>query len=153
MTDYQAARQLGKSERKPLAVFIGYGKEGWDKVTREKQLDDDARRILADSYVCVYVDSRDQDGKRLADAFEIRAKHGLALSDSSGDVMALRHEGRIAGKDLVKKLRHFSNPDLVVDSTQSISTVATATSYATATTAPEAPIFHYSPVIRSSGSC
>src|SRR5438552_11463178 len=71
LTDYGEARQRGKEERKPLAVFIGSGHQGWEKVSRTGKLDNEAQRILASQYACLYVDTTQPAGQRLAAALEV----------------------------------------------------------------------------------
>src|SRR5258708_4155704 len=69
-SDYRAALQLGEKENKPLAVFINSGKEGWNGLTQEKELGANVRKLLAENYICLYIDSADPKGKLLADIFE-----------------------------------------------------------------------------------
>src|SRR5947209_3874154 len=71
--DYVAARQLGNRERKPLAVFIGSGPKGWEQRTKEGVLSADAQALLKSHYVCVYVDTASESGKRLARDFGMDA--------------------------------------------------------------------------------
>jgi hypothetical protein len=105
--DYVTARKLGQQENKALAVFIGSGQRGWEKVCRENRLNPDARKLLADHYVCVYVDASEARGKRLADDFDIT--HGLVVSTRNGESQAFHHQGRISATDLELTLRRFAN--------------------------------------------
>ena len=73
--DYVAARKFGSKERKPLAVFIGSGPKGWEQRTTEGQLSRDAQELLQTHYVCVYLDTTTEEGRRLARAFQ--AKHDM----------------------------------------------------------------------------
>jgi thioredoxin 1 len=116
--DYGLARARAGDIHKPLAVFIGSGKEGWSKVAREGDLDQQVSRLLAQHYVCVYVDKQTDAGKELADAFEVVAT-GLVISDRSGGVEAFHHSGALSRTDLAKALEKYSDPDRQVKTTES----------------------------------
>src|SRR5262249_34213386 len=81
LTDYRQACERAKKERRPLAVFVGTGKDGYHKVSREGVLGADVQKALAQSYVCVYLDVAKADAKQLAGAFEIRKGRGLVISN------------------------------------------------------------------------
>ncbi len=49
--DYATACRVAKREQKPLAVFVGSGPQGWQKVSNDGQLSTEARKLLADHYV------------------------------------------------------------------------------------------------------
>jgi hypothetical protein len=117
--DYGLARARAGENHKPLAVFIGSGKEGWSKVAREGDLDPQVSRLLAQHYVCVYVDKQTDAGKELADAFEVPAATGLVISDRSGGVEAFHHNGALSRTDLAKALEKYSDPDRQVKTTES----------------------------------
>jgi hypothetical protein len=106
-SDYVAARKRGSKDNKALAVFIGSGARGWEKVCRESKLTPAVRKLLADHYVCVYVDAGEARGKRLADDFDMT--QGLVVSTRDGESQAFRQTGRIGSKDLESTLRLFSN--------------------------------------------
>src|SRR5215470_233184 len=38
LNDYAVARQQGQAGNKPLAVFVGYGRAGWEKLAKEGRL-------------------------------------------------------------------------------------------------------------------
>lgn len=118
MRDYDKARELAKRAGRPLAVVIGTGVDGWQKVCEEGRIGKEAKRLLADHYVCLYVDTEHIAGQRLAGAFEIREDVGLILSDRSGRNQAFRHEGELPREDLVSRLRHFADPKRVVKETE-----------------------------------
>ena len=111
--DYEAARKLGKAASKPLAVVIGHGRAGWDKLSEEGRLDREARSLLAANYVCVYVDTEHIAGQKLADELDIRHDVGLVISDQSGRHQAFRHDGELSKQALAKHLRRYGDPDRV----------------------------------------
>jgi hypothetical protein len=104
--DYGAARQAGRREKKPLAVFIGSGAEGWEKVSEEGKLTPGVQGLLARDYVCVYVDAGSDYGKRVAEAFGMT--RGLVLSSRDGESQAFRHGGRLSASDLEAALRRHA---------------------------------------------
>jgi hypothetical protein len=104
---YTAACRVGRQEKKPLAVFIGSGARGWEKVHEEGKLTPSVQRLLAESYVCVYVDADSQRGKRLAEAFSLT--QGLVLSTRDGEHQAFRHSGRMSTRDLEAALQRHAN--------------------------------------------
>jgi hypothetical protein len=92
-----------------LAVFIGAGRSGWEQVSRTGQLGKETQRILASQYVCVYVDSAEPGGQRLASAFEIPQGLGLVISDRSGERQAFHHPGDLAAPDLQRSLQRYTD--------------------------------------------
>jgi hypothetical protein len=110
--DYSTARQVVQTEGKPLAVFLGSGESGYEKVCRSGVLSKDAQEALANKYVCVYVDMSTPAGKQLAKAFEISKPAGLVISDSSGAKQTFHHDGALSSKDLTRALSRFADPNL-----------------------------------------
>ena len=117
-SDYVSARKLGSRERKPLAVFIGSGPKGWENRTTEGQLSRDVQDLLATHYVCVYVDTTSDDGRRLSRDFGM--EEGLVLSDAQGENQAFRHEGKLSNGDLERKLKKYSDPNRVAVRTEKL---------------------------------
>jgi hypothetical protein len=117
LTDYSLAKQQGKNERKPLAVFIGAGQGGYDKLTHEGRLTADARRLLAEKYVCVYLDTTSNYGQKFASAFEVTQASGLVISDRTGDYQAFHYNGTLSNGELARALERFADPNMTVSST------------------------------------
>lgn len=124
--EYSAARQLGREQAKPLAVFVSSGENGWEKICREP-IGGDVKKLLSDSYVCVYVDRGDEAGKRLAADFEFNNGPGLVISNRTGDLQAFRHQGDMTNEVLATQLRRFADSNLVVNQTETLN--ATRTSF------------------------
>jgi hypothetical protein len=118
-TDYAAARKEGAAQEKPLAVFVGSGQAGWNQLDQDGRLSARAKQLLATEYVCVYVDTEMEAGRRLADELGITNGLGVVLSDRSGKLQAFRHEGNLTDARLVSYLDRFSDPNLVVTTTVS----------------------------------
>jgi len=114
LMDYALARKLSQTEKKPIAVFVGSGATGWNDLSREGKIGKVNDRLLAKSYVCLYLDMASEEGGRLARAFELRESRGVVISDSKGELQAFRHEGNLPNENLTYYLEFFSNPDLIV---------------------------------------
>jgi hypothetical protein len=114
-SDYQRAYKQGKAEKKPLAVFIGAGRNGYLKIAEEGKLTPETKLLLTEKYVCVYLDIATKGGQESAAGF--RLDTGIVLSDRVGEMQAFRHGGILSGKDLVKYLEQFARPNLVVRTT------------------------------------
>lgn len=144
LTDYNAARQRGRDEQKPLCVMIGSGRNGWEAVSNDGSLDNASRHVLAGKYVCLYVDTEHIAGQKLAAQFEISGP-GLVLSDGTGELQAFRYQGRLANEQLAAYLREYADPDRVVTVTEGngVQTV----SYYEPPAAPAVPV--YAPVVPS----
>src|SRR5262249_12311601 len=100
LQEYGEARQTGRQQEKPLAVFIGSGETGWEQVSREGKLAKDVKQLLAANYVCLYVNTDDKNGKRLASAFEFGEGPGIVISNRTGRVQAFRHQGDLDNQTL-----------------------------------------------------
>jgi hypothetical protein len=107
MTDYGQAVQVGKKAGKPLAVFVSSGAEGYQQVSRGGALTPATRTLLAKAYVCVYADTTQSAGMRLAQALEI-TKRGLVISDRGGQNQAFHHIGELSDAELTRNLERFA---------------------------------------------
>jgi hypothetical protein len=116
--DYSAALQKGKETGKPLAVFMGKGANGWQSMAKEGKIDSKSAEVLAEKYVCLYVDLSDEAGKQLADSFELHATPGLVISGPGGVLQAYRHEGELPQTDLQQNLVRFADPTRAVTTTE-----------------------------------
>jgi hypothetical protein len=135
---YALALKEGQRIKRPLAIFVAPGAEGWDKLSREGGLDKEARELLHNRYVCVYLDSSEEKGRRLADQLELSNGRGVVLSDSTGEKQAFWHAGSLSNEQLDHYLRKYSDPEKVVTRTE---TVAQAR--------PQAPPTYYAPPMYS----
>jgi hypothetical protein len=98
--EYKAAQANVLKTGKPLAIFIGTGDQGWNKVVREGNLSPEARQNLNQHFTCVYVNTATAEGKALAQGFEIQTR-GLVISDVKGNKQAFSHAGDLT-QDEVK---------------------------------------------------
>lgn len=124
VTDYGQARETGQKQSRPLAVFLGSGPEGYLQVSRDSTLTPRIRDLLAQRYVCVYLDVSQPGPRRLAEVLEITRGRGLVISDRSGQVQAFHHDGDLTEAELTRNLERFANTDNPVRSTASNDHVA-----------------------------
>jgi hypothetical protein len=120
--DYVQARKIGQTEKRPLAVVIGQGADGCDKVCRDGKLSPELQKMLAQNYVCVYIDSSTPEGQKLASDFAVTTGKGLILSDRTGDLQAFHHDGDLSTADLSRWLTRFADPNVAVRTTATNST-------------------------------
>jgi hypothetical protein len=139
-SDYASVLKQAAKERKPVAVFFASGATGWEKLGRDGGVQREAKRILAESYVCLYVNVASAQGRRIAEAFRMPGALGLVLSNRSGTLQVFRHEGDLANRDLLAYLQRYADPNRVIGSTET--NPATYSSFygpgATAAAAPSA---------------
>ncbi len=140
-TDYNRARQAGAREQKPLAVVLGNGRTGYDKLN----LDDTSRQLLADQFIPVYVDTATPEGQKLAQAFNLTSGQGLVLSDRSGQHQAFWHEGTLANPELVQRLQRVASLQGPPQSTETQNGVRTSFYPSSGLTGQVAPAGYLSP--------
>jgi hypothetical protein len=116
--DYSLAAQQGIARQKPLAVFIGTGSTRWEELSKEGTLGKQVKEILASHYVCVYLDTNKEEGRRLAKAFSISTGAGLVISDKSGKLQAFRHDGDLVSSEMQSYLTRYADPDRVAVTTE-----------------------------------
>ena len=119
---YQEARTHGQKVRKPLAVIVGAGKTGFQQLIQDGSLSSDVRKILANEYISVYLDSEKAENKRLIEDLGITLGKGIVLSDRDGKTQAFFNDGTISEKDVTRQLWHFADPSIVVHTTTTLST-------------------------------
>ena len=119
LNDYSRAQTQVAAVHKPMAVFVGYGKDGWGKVVRDGALDPELKRTLAGKFVCVYVDTDTAAGRSLAGAFEVASK-GLVISDRAGTAQAFSLSGDLTREELSRTLAKYADPDREVRTTDTV---------------------------------
>lgn len=108
MNDYAAAQKAVAQTGKPMAVFVGNGTEGYSKVVREGAFTSDVNKILAQKFVCVYVDTSKPEGVQLATAFQLNK--GMVISDKAGTSQAYSLAGDVAAAELATTLTAYADP-------------------------------------------
>lgn len=118
LDDYAAALTLGNQDGKPLAVFIGSGESGWEKLSRDGKIGKDTRALLGAQYVCLYIDTGRDAGNQLARAFNVADGVGLVISNRAGDKQAFHHRGDLKEATLEYYLKRFADPNFVIRTTE-----------------------------------
>ncbi len=134
--DYGLALKEGKENKRPLVIVAAAGPEGWDKVSREGGLDKEAKYLLHSRYVCVYLDTSKEYGRRLAEQLDLGSGRGIVIGDSGGTKQAFWHPGTLPNEDLGRYLRKYADPDRVIVRTETVAEAAPA---------PVAPVYSPSP--------
>lgn len=157
LTSYHLAREQGKAQKKPLVVVIGEGANGYQRISSEGKLSPKILRLLADNYVCLYLDAKQASNRELIAAFGITGGRGLVISDRTGDLQAFRQEGELAEGILLASLQRFSDASVVVTTTETTSTFrvsyypptsgASGTSGAVGAVPATAPVSGFTPYI------
>lgn len=119
--DYAAAHALAARQSKPLAVFVGHGDSGVLSVIKQTELSSTTTKLLKNSYVCMYVDTDSESGKKLSTALEMTS--GIVISDRTGGKQALRYEGQVSEEDLKSFLIKYSDLQGNVTSTETLGVV------------------------------
>ena len=104
--DYAQAMTRASADKKPIAVFIGRGSNAVKRMTADGTISTDAAKVLATSYVCVYLDTDTTSGKDLASRFEM--KEGLVISSPGGSAQAYRYAGAVPKATLTKELTAYA---------------------------------------------
>lgn len=120
LQEYSIARQRVAEQQKPLAVFVGTGESGWEDVSEEGRLGKEVVRVLKENYVCLYVNTENGAGLRLARALDIAEGLGIVISSPGGDLQAFRHEGDLSNRQLARYLRRFADPNTEVETTETV---------------------------------
>ena len=133
LNDYSQARRLGAEQKKPLAVFLSPSKDGWGKRATGGDQGKEVRRLLADRYVCVGIDTSTEAGQRLSSAFQMPGGKGIVISDRTGGLQAFRHEGELSNDYLGQYLERYSTNGQTVATTETHTTTRTSNYYAPTT--------------------
>lgn len=117
--DYSHALTQVANFKKPLAVFVGSGKDGWAKVLQDGTIKPQASKLLAHQFICLYVDTDTATGKALAAQFQV-ATRGLIISDRTGTTQAYSLSGAMSSDELTTTLTNYAQKDRAVEKTTTI---------------------------------
>lgn len=123
---YNKAQELGASQKKPLAIVVGSGANGWTKIVKDGTPPAEATQMLAQKYICVYVDTATSQGKKLASDLGITLTTGLILSDRTAALQAFWHQGDLSNQALTQYLQKYSDANVVVTTTETVNSVRTS---------------------------
>jgi len=110
LDDYPAAQAKVTVAGKPMAVFVGFGKTGWEAAVRDG-FDPAVSKLLAEKFVCLYVDASTAKGKKLATAFQV-GDRGVVLSDRTGRTQAYSAAGTISRSELSRALIAYGDVEV-----------------------------------------
>ncbi len=115
---YTAAQAQVTTQKKPMVVVFGSGANGWAKVVRNEAPSPGVAKLLAEKFVCVYVDTTKPAGQKLAQDFEIQSGLGLIISDRTGASQAFWHQGDMTNDNLTQYLTKYADPQVSVQRTE-----------------------------------
>ena len=136
-TDYGHALRKAADEKKPIAVLIGKG-DGFAKLMTDAGLSADAKKLLAEKYVCLSVNVETAAGKALADQFQLT--DGLVISSAGGTHQAFRQSGTVSPTELGKQVATYASVASTPTTTVTVGTAAPVTIYPASYTYPAAPV-------------
>jgi hypothetical protein len=119
LKDYGVARERVAAAGKPMAVFLGNGQDGWGGVVRDGTFDPALNKLLADKFICLYVDTTTVAGRALAGAFEV-AGRGLVISDRKGTSQAYSLSGDLTKSELVRALEKYADAGAEAQATETV---------------------------------
>jgi hypothetical protein len=119
LTDYGTAQKRVAAVGKPMAVFLGSGADGWRSVVRDGGLTPAVGKLLADKFVCLYVDTGTAAGSTLAGSFQV-ASRGLVISDKAGTTQAYSLSGDLSGSELVRTLEKYADTAAAAEATETV---------------------------------
>jgi hypothetical protein len=123
--DYPAARRLSAEKNKPIAVFLGEGKTGYDKVV-QGGLTERTRQLLQDNYIPVYINTTTEEGRSLAQQFDMPGGQGIVISSHNGKLQAFSHPGELPNTELNARLQRYADGRYVVNTTETLTTGRTS---------------------------
>lgn len=115
--DYRQAMEISARDHKPVVVVLGSGPASWEKLV-VGEISPETASALRANFVCVYVDVKTAEGKKLAQDFEMTTNPGLVMSDRTGQVQAYRHGGTMDEAELHRTVAKLSDPNFVPRTTE-----------------------------------
>ena len=111
LDDYRVAQTRVSEAGKPMVVFVGTGKAGWEGVITGG-LDPAVSKVLSEKFVCLYVDTTSAGGRGLARALQV-GERGLVISDKSGSTQAYSANGTVSAVEAQRALLAYADPATV----------------------------------------
>ena len=124
---YSQAQQDAAQQRKPMVIVFGSGPSGWTKIVRDQSPSVEVNKLMAEQYVCVYVDTSTQEGTKLAKSFQIGGPVGMVISDRAGSTQAFWHQGDLPHQSAVHYLQKYADPHVNVNGTETVYTAQART--------------------------
>ncbi|QEL14930.1 thioredoxin domain-containing protein [Limnoglobus roseus] len=101
---YTQGSKRAAADNKPLIVFIGAGPTGYRRAVQEGRLSDELVKTLTDQCVCVYFDTKTEDGRKMAKLFEVEGP-GLVVSTRGGGQVHKTHSAPPTTDQLLEDLK------------------------------------------------
>jgi hypothetical protein len=114
--DYRTATAQVSASGKPMVVFVG--QTGPESVIREGAFSPEMNRLLAQKFVCVYVNTSKTEGLELAKAFQINK--GVVISNATGTSQAFSLAGDVSAAELTKTLLVYQDVKKDVKKTETV---------------------------------
>lgn len=119
-SSYTQAQEQATTQQKPLVIMFGPGGNGWTKTVRTDGSTPQVQKLLAEHYVCVYLDTDTAYGQRLAQTFQIQGGVGMVIGDRRGTTQAFWHQGELSQENMTHYLTKYADPSLVVNQTETV---------------------------------
>lgn len=143
--NYAEAIAQAQQQHKPVAVFLGKGADGLAKLVTEGVVPTSASAALQSEFICLYVDTTTDAGRKLAGNFEMT--EGLVISDRDGAKQVLRHGGSIPAEALATYTATYATPNLSAAQTIYAGSLVTPVVAAQPTTYSPAPVYQPAPAM------
>ncbi len=117
--DYSIALEKGVQVKKPVAIIVGSGLSGWQGISKNGEIAKEVHQLLDEDFVCVYVDSSTDSGKKMADALSVGSGPALIIGDRSGTNQAFRYRGALTSNQLEATLKRYAKVGSVASVTES----------------------------------
>jgi hypothetical protein len=117
--EYSTALDRAVREKKPVAIIVGTGFNGWQDISKSGDVNPESRRLFDSHFVCVYLDSSTESGKKMASALAVGSGPALVIGDRTGTNMAFRYKGALTQEQLASTLKRFSKVGDVATFTES----------------------------------
>jgi len=105
---YDTALDRAARDKKPVAIVVGNGLKGLQDITKQGEISKEAYELFDTHFVCVYLDSSTENGKKMAKALAAGSGPALIIGDRSGTNQAFRYKGSLTDEQLKGTLKRFS---------------------------------------------
>ena len=108
---------MGTAQKKPMLIVFGNGTNALNKNATPE-----VAKLLAEHYVCVFIDTAQPAGRNLAQSCDIASGIGFVISDRKCESQAYWHQGDMANENIVHHLKKYADPSVVVGTTETTAT-------------------------------
>ncbi|HMP00910.1 MAG TPA: hypothetical protein PKD86_05965 [Gemmatales bacterium] len=108
--DYREGMKIAARLDRSVAVVVGRGSV--DSLLRNGAMPAEAQKLLAEHYVCIFVDQEAAEGKRLAKEFNATGQTVLVISDKTRQVQAVRKVGPLQPAEVTTLLATYKTHNM-----------------------------------------